>query len=1141
MASLGQKPLPIQPVEKPILCSPYEEPTEHWIYDTGSGEAQRFPGRRPASYWFRVQRVVPGQLSLFAEEEREDLPLINALREDVKRWRKSGYEGATQVSKELLRHWWREDRPRRLFFCQLEAVETIIFLNEIRFSGKYVRFNPAATDEHFKALQDLPADPSLPPLTRLGVKMATGSGKTVVMSMLIAWAFCNRGQVSSDERFPNAVLAVCPNLTIKERLQVLRPDHPQNYYEAFDLVPVKMRPLMQSGKVFITNWHLFQPESEHVEGGKSYDVVNKGPEGPEAYARRILGDLYSRARQGGLMVLNDEGHHAWRPAPIAPSGNNVDASELEEATVWVSGLDTLNQAVGVRFCVDMSATPFYIQGSGYVEGSPFPWLVSDFGLVDAIECGIVKIPRLPVSDTTGRPEPRYFRLWQHITDNLQPGEKLPGKSNKPKPEVVYRKAEGALHTLASQWMERFRYIEEASDDKDKTPPVLIIVCDNTDVAEVFYRHISGEHEEEVEIEGSKGRKKKTELQTKYGDGDVFPEYFSNRENFKPTIRIDTKMLEKAESGDPNLSRQDAAEELRQIVATVGKPGKPGEQVRCVVSVAMLNEGWDANNVTHILGLRAFGSQLLCEQVVGRGLRRMDYTPDPETGLLTEEYVDIYGVPFSLIPFKGRQGTKPEPIDKPKNHVRALPERKHLEIKFPVVEGYAFSLRHNMVTADVDSMDPLRLEPEQEPTAVFVKPRVGYQTGHPTLSGPGEFEEQNRELFYKSTHLQTIEYEIARQVVTSLVGDHTYGGDERVDPTMRKQSRHQLFPQVLRIVRSYVRKKVDFRDAPPQELGLQRYVQRIIGRMLDAIQPDDNQGEPPLLPILNRYAPTGSTDDVNFKTTRICHGAVHSHINQIALDTQTWESSAAFYLEMAAQRGIVRSYARNDGLQFTIPYEYYGISHAYEPDFLVRVIVDETDPEKDVTLIVEIKGYETDQDRAKHQAARRWVAAVNNWGKLGRWAFHVARDPQMMLRELQFLQRRWPSETTAEAIEEEESVVDEVSISDEIVEAPERERDSLPAEWRMTIEVAPESESFLLRCHRADIPLPEVGYETRDRRRLQAEMAWETLEVAVFLPQQASNKAAFESAGWETFSLDEADDALSFLGAKLQAEKTHAYA
>ena len=536
-----QDRLPIQPVEQPILCSPYEEPDAHWRYHAQTGEAIKQPGRREAGYWYKTQRTGSAQMELFQEEERDDLPVVNKLRADVKRWRESKYERATPVTKELLQHWAREDLPRRLFFCQREAVETIIYLVEI-LQSKGTRFNPQFTDKDLAELVDSPNTPNLPDLIRYGCKMATGSGKTVVMAMLIAWAFCNRAKVPSDERFPVAALVVCPNLTIKERLQVLRPEG-ENYYDEFDLIPTKLRPLLNSGKVLIANWHQFSPEPANKEGDKTYTVVNKGKETPDIFAKRVLGELYDRAP---IMVLNDEGHHAYRPADTSERLSADVKKERDTATVWIQGLDTINEACGIRFCVDLSATPFYIQGSGHSEGTPFPWLVSDFGLVDAIESGITKIPRLPVSDNTGRPEPKYFRLWKTIQDAILPAERL---RRKPKPEAVYREAQDALNTLASQWIERFRYIEQASDEKNKTPPVMIIVCDNTQIAEYFFQRISGETiVENVEENGSR---------TAYGQGSLFSE-LSNSEGVKRTLRIDSKLLAEAESADPNKTKKQAA-------------------------------------------------------------------------------------------------------------------------------------------------------------------------------------------------------------------------------------------------------------------------------------------------------------------------------------------------------------------------------------------------------------------------------------------------------------------------------------------------------------------------------------------------------------------------------------------------------
>ena len=1032
--------IPIQPVENPIICNPYDEPTHYWWYDPRTGGASKLEGRRPAGYWYKTEKVGTGDLPLFTQEERDDLPLVNLLREDVRRWRKSGYRGASPVTRELLRHWARPGLPRRLFFCQREAVETIIYLAELRIPGKSSRTgfrNFALKDEdlqrllrgerpsfasesqpYYPSLVDIPADNTLMPLRRLGCKMATGSGKTVVMAMLIAWAFCNRGQNPSSKEYPDAVLVCCPNLTVKERLQVLRPEMPDNYYGEFDLVPMKYRPFLQRGKVLVENWHRFLPESEHKEGEGTYAVVDKGPETPETFAKRVLGDLYERMP---IMVLNDEGHHCWRPAP-AEEGLTADdkktlKSEVEEARVWLNGLDRLNNAnssgdgPGIALCVDMSATPFYIKGSGYPEGSPFPWLVSDFGLVDAIESGIVKIPRLPVLDTTGRPDPKYFHLWASIKKDLTPAEMLLGRrSGKPKPEVVYREAEAALQQIAGQWVERFRYIQEASPGQDRIPPVLIIVCDNTDIAEVVYRKISGETEEEVvtqedveealsetaSTQNSKIRKK-VKKRTVYGKGSVYPEYFSNTETEKRTIRIDTKLLAQAESGDSGKTKQAAAEELRKIVATVGKPGQPGEHVRCVVAVSMLNEGWDANNVTNILGIRAFDSQLLCEQVVGRGLRRMDYDPDPETGMLSEEYVDIYGIPFSVIPFRGRPVKHKTPEDKPKNHVHALEERRDMEMRFPVVEGYIFALKQNIIRCDIDKMEPLVLEPNREPTATFVLPTIGYSEGHASqrLTSIG-FEVQNREEYYRQTHLQTIEFQIAKMIVDQLT-DPSYSSSDRKHRVLRLQSRHQLFPQVFHYVQEYVERKVDFQGCHPCELGLEKYVLRIVERLRDAILPDDSAGEPALLPLVNRYKPIGSSREVDFKTIRPCFMTQHSHVNQVVADTKTWESSAAFRLEQACMNGIAKFYCRNDHLGLVIPYEFMKVQHSYEPDFLVRL----TD---DTTVILEIKGYEDEQTRAKHTAARRWVSAVNNWKQLGQWRFHVCRNPNLLTEELSALMR-----------------------------------------------------------------------------------------------------------------------------------------
>lgn len=1015
--------IPIQPVEDPILCSPYEEPDRHWRYDRKTGIPTEEQGRREAAYWYKSERTGTAQLSLLTDEEQDDLPLVNALRADVKRWRRAGWPGASETTKRLLRHWWRADRARRLFFCQIEAVETIIYLRELLARGRAPRWKPELRLPEFEALSrghnprpttwvaqvaqppklaDVPVGNGRRPIPRYTCKMATGSGKTVVMAMLVAWAFCNRGTKPGDPGYPRRALVVCPNLTIKERLRVLRPGDLNNYYEAFDLVPSALRPELAKGKVLVTNWHRLGLEKEEVSVG-GVAVSRLGSETPEAFARNRLGDLWD---DEPLMVLNDEGHHAYRPAPVEKKVRiSPDAkADREEATVWIDGLDTINAACGIEMCVDLSATPFYIQGSGYPEGSPFPWIVSDFSLVDAIESGITKIPRLPAIDNTGRPDPKYFRLWRHVTGDLRPGERFAG--GRPKPEALYRKVEDALLTLAGEWKEKFEQVRDAAPGQDRTPPVLIIVCDNTDIATHVHRMISGEElveagsaDDAAENPDTPASRKRRKLKKQYGPGlRGFPELW-NDEGEAVTLRIDSKLLEAAESDNPTATQKEAAEVLRQVVATVGRVGEPGGHIRCVVSVNMLSEGWDANNVTHILGLRAFHSQLLCEQVVGRGLRRMDYVPDPETGLLTPEYVDIFGVPFSLIPFKGRQPQDGPPHEElPKHEVMALPDRRKFEIRFPVVEGYAVRLTRNRLRCDVQTAEPTRIDPWRTPTAAFIRPQVGYQIGYPGIHAGFGFQTVDRREYYESTHLQAIEFEITREIVNRLTeAASTPSGQWRSSAAFASGSRAALFPQVLGFVQAYVRDRVELHGLDPREIGLQVYAEQIVSRLFDAIMPDDAQGEPPLLPRLNRYRPIGSTSSVHFKTVRPVQPTVASHLNYVACHTANWEQAAMFGLEQAAKDRIIECYVRNYRLEFTIPYELYGEPRAYEPDFIVRL-------RDGLHVVLEIKGAPDADADAKHQAARRWTQAVSNWGQLGDWAFLVCRDPQRLGERLTGLLR-----------------------------------------------------------------------------------------------------------------------------------------
>jgi type III restriction enzyme len=918
-------------VDNPILNSPFEEPKEYWAYE--EGQPVRKKGRRPAGYYLKSRTRGP-QMSLL-EEEFVPLELVNTIRERVKAWRERGYRNATPITRQLLQHWNSPERERKLFFCQREAAETLIWLVE-------------APDAEKQGI-DIPKDGNL---TRYACKMATGSGKTVVMGMVIAWQVLNKLAKPRDRRFSDAVLLVCPNLTIRERLQVLLPWKPGNYYEKFDLVPRGMMERLQQGRFQITNWHLFQPKDD----SRSKGVVQRGMESDTAFCRRVLKELGNKQN---ILVINDEAHHAYRPAPLPEELreqlSDEEIAEREEATVWVSGLDRIHAVRGINFCADFSATPFYIKGSGYHEGKPFPWIVSDFGLVDAIESGIVKIPRVPVKDNTGALIPEYFRLWEHINQQLSASERQTAR-RRAKPEAVLREAEDAIATLASEWKKTFEEFQRAGSP---VPPVMIVVCDNTDLAKLVHKHIAG--------------------------GKVIEELKNNERDGEVTFRIDTKLLAEAEATIEGETKQEAAERHRKTVDTIGKTewegegDPPGKNIRCVVSVGMLNEGWDAQNVTQILGLRAFTSQLLCEQVVGRGLRRLNYDDFSEP-----EYVDVYGVPFEVIPVMKKPRSQTE-VQKVSTLVRALPERKHLEITFPRVEGYIVDVR-SRIRLNLDGVSFLQIGGE-DPTEVIAKPAVGYRIGRPDRLGPGPEVVHDRNPFHREKRLQATVYEIAAELTHRLK-------EKREDWS----ARHILFPQVLAAVWRYLEERVVVvnPDVPLEEIALIKYKRRIIERLTEAIEPDTEAGEPLILPIIERFRSIGSTSEVLFRTVRPCVGTTKSHISHVVLDAPQWEHSVAYRLERMPE---VIAYARNDHLDFTIPYEWQGVRHEYRPDYLIRWRCEDG---SELKVILEVKGFEREQDRQKEIAARRWVRAVNHHGEFGRWEFLICKNPLDLPKQLRSL-------------------------------------------------------------------------------------------------------------------------------------------
>lgn len=896
-------------VDEPIINSPFAEPTRH--YRSRNGEADLRSERRPSGYTPGL-RTRGGQTSVL-EDDYVELPIVNEIRRHVARWREAGYPGATRTTLDLLRHWTRPERDRRLFFCQLEAAETAIWLVE----------GPQQDRALASALEQQEA------YLRHCLKMATGSGKTIVMGMLIAWSLLNKARQPNDKRFSDAVLVLCPNLTVRERLRVLKPAEPDNLYEDFDLVPAGTAAALRSGRIMVTNWHAFAVADDARRRG----VVKRGRESATAFTSRVLrSELGSK---GNLLVINDEAHHAWRSAPTdaveeVPVAGSMDvatsvADEQEEARIWLEGLALIHRARGINRALDLSATPYYLSGSGHAEGEPFGWIVSDFSLLDAIESGIVKVPRLPVDDNSGDPDPRYLDLWERVKGKL-PKRARGTDALARRDERLIEEVAGAIATLASAWKVEY---ERWTDEDRPVPPAMIVVCDQTATAERVADHI--------------------------GSGEVFAELENTQDGPMRTLRIDSRLLEKAEEQlEPGQTKEKVAEQLRQMVATVGKTGEAGASVRCVVSVAMLSEGWDARNVTQILGLRAFSSQLLCEQVVGRGLRRYSYDD-----MSVPEYVDVYGIPFQAFPVKGQRrvgGTAP----KPQTLVQARRDRRELELRFPRVVGYISDAKFR-VTADVGSMPRLAIDPAHDPYWVKVGER-----------GLGKGAVHDKRAFYDAHRLQRTVFEIAAKITDDLKF-----GDE--------DGRRIMFPQVAALVKRYAEERVDIiGEGKVEELALPHYRSLVESRLTEGIRPADEEGEQPLLPVLNDLAPIGSTDITPFMTTKMCVVTQRSHLSHAVIDSG-WERTVARALDESPR---VRAWVKNERLGFEIPYRHGQTQHHHVPDFLVE-LTDGT------FFVVEVKGLEREQDRSKEAGARRWVDAVNHWGRLGRWRYAKIHSPHQL--------------------------------------------------------------------------------------------------------------------------------------------------
>ncbi|MBU4579417.1 DEAD/DEAH box helicase family protein [Patescibacteria group bacterium] len=969
-------------MKSPILNSPYFEPSRHFKADERGLTEDIIESRRPSSFYIPVPRAKTKQKKMefntaegaFGSELQKENEFINKLRAKIKNWRANGYAGITKTSRDLLSYWQDDTRENKLFFCQIEALETLIYINEVA--------EKAGESWIISELKKVSAEAN-PGLYRLAFKMATGSGKTVVMAMIIAYNTLNKIRYPMDTRFTDTFAIITPGITIRDRLNVLLPNDSKNYYKERAVVPSQDFDLLQQANIFITNFHqLEQRQNSRFQVGgvmKAAGLLKNEAmkESPGAMVNRAFKSILSKSR---ILVINDEAHHCYREKPMEEKLAGEDRKEADEnnkaARVWLSGLEALSKKMSVNAVIDLSATPYFLRGSGYQEGTMFPWTIYDFSLLDALECGVVKIPRLPVeSDTVSKDDiPEFRNLWLHVSDALpKKGMKTGGKDYL-SANVLPKTLQEALMSLYGNYEEKYyrRYEEEKNKNQTVMPPVMIIVCNNTAVSELIYRWIAG-----FERETPSGK-----IKIEEGNLKIFRNEDGARFFDKPnTLIIDSHQLESGEKIDDNFKkifnaeikdfhkeykkrfpgREAPTDEelLREVMNTVGKPGKLGENIKCVVSVSMLTEGWDVNTVTHILGVRAFSTQLLCEQVVGRALRRVDYSVDESTGFLSEEYAEVYGVPFSFLKVGGKTAPKSPKII---HRVHALPDREQYEITYPRVEGYRYELNETKLAAKFSEESKTIIE--NEPTEVT----LGGVIGEETLETLEKIKERR-------------EGEVIMRLSRALL--------KRYYTDAEGAEKYWLFPQLQKITEEYVKKYVVLKDRMViGYLTMGEYFSGALTKIQQAIifENLEHQKDKQLLPILAPYDTIGSTRYIDFLTTKEVRETIKSHINYVVADTEEWEQGVAKKLE---QMPKVLAYVKNQNMGFSIPYEHQGVAHQYLPDFIA--ILEMPDKSK-LNLLIEVTGKKDDKKKMKIKTTRDlWAPAINNFGKYGKWAILEVQD------------------------------------------------------------------------------------------------------------------------------------------------------
>ena len=937
----------ITPLTQPILNSPWEPPSRHWKLDARLNQAtdELLDGRRDSSGRIMMPRSKKAAVQPTLEDVAgEPFNTINRLRVLVDNWRGLDYPGAASRTRQLLEYWNGTQPVIRPFFCQREALETAIWLVE---AGR--EDDESAWRGIVGRLEGVNSEWN-DGVSRFALKMATGSGKTVVMAMLMIWHAVNRSM-------PRDFLIIAPNLTVKDRLAELRSDHDE--WLLPQLTPIQLQPDLNRLRITILNFQAFQKRDKlHVNGasdrapGAVRQLLRKGKDPRwEETEDEMLHRLLTSHRSGEpMVVINDEAHHCYRMENYGSAKASKDEKDEEKhAALWFSALKALHAQGRLAQVFDLSATPMYLRRPAELQSEHFPWIISDYPLSDAIEAGLTKIPRLPVDDDSAQDAPVYRNLYEQTKPKTLDGANM------------QQTVRDALETMHRHYQESVA----PQYGKHGVIPVMIAVANNIPNATSLFRWIAGYQDEK----GCFHRGQLEEFSNVRLDGSGYVDR-------PPTLLVHSQLgvadeanqtLKKIASAQAELHAPDGAtkneqvQAIRDIFNTVGRKGEPGEHIRCVISVGMLTEGWDAKTVTHIFGFRAFSSQLLCEQVTGRALRRTSFEPDPDTGQPRAEYANVFGVPYEFM-----RGVEMPPTPAPPKDpyvVESVEGREHRRIEFPNLSGYAWSTPDPGVKLDHEKVRPYDVTSPNTPTQTLTSGISGVS------ESVGPFRQHTR---------QPIIWRIAAEAVRRF--------------ETSESRRRSLFASMIKATEDWLQHpNVTFAPGGKLEWLLQSPHNNDAPDHIAAAAYRSDAGSATLLPVYadQRDPMQPRERSTNIKPFKTALEPVwetrESELNKAPCHS-TLEYAAAQELDA---HWLIEAWARNFRLGWTIPWRDHDrdVWATYEPDFVARVITGDDD--LPLHLIIECKGKPFDDlsANAKRNAVeQQWIPAVEATGEYGRWRY-----------------------------------------------------------------------------------------------------------------------------------------------------------